>query len=115
MKRPVHVGGTRVFASRLDGPTEERSDGTKIWEVNGRLHGEDGPAVEFRDEFRWFWNGTLHRDGGLAIVRSDGYERWCRHGIDHRDGGPAITHRNGLFEWYEKGILLQISNTWIPG
>jgi hypothetical protein len=33
-------------------------DGTKMWYLNGELHREDGPAVEYPDGTkRWYLNG----------------------------------------------------------
>jgi len=43
--------------------------GTKKWRnSNGKLHREDGPAVEYTDGSRlWYINGQLHRIDGPAI------------------------------------------------
>lgn len=43
---------------REDGPAVEYADGTKVWYLNGKLHREDGPAVEHVDESKyWYLNG----------------------------------------------------------
>jgi len=53
------------------------SDGSKRWYLNGKLHCEDGPAVEWPDgEKQWYLNGKLHREDGPAVERSNGTKRW---------------------------------------
>ena len=57
------------------------SDGTKYWLLNGKLHREDGPAVERSDGTKqWFLNGKPHREDGPAVDRSDGIKYWYLHG-----------------------------------
>jgi hypothetical protein len=37
--------------------------GTKYWYLNGKLHREDGPAVEYENgNNHWYLNGKLHRE-----------------------------------------------------
>ena len=46
---------------------------TKAWYLNGKLHREDGPAVEFADGDKfWYLNGKLHREDGPAVEYADG-------------------------------------------
>lgn len=48
------------------------SCGTKMWYLNGRLHREDGPAIEWADgSNEWWLNGKRHREDGPAV------EFWC--------------------------------------
>lgn len=43
---------------REDGPAVEHNDGTKSWWINGQRHREDGPAIEWFDETKsWYING----------------------------------------------------------
>lgn len=59
--------------------------------ANGQLHREDGPAVEWADGTKmWFQNGKLHRDGAPAVELADGGQEWHRHGKLHREDGPAM-------------------------
>ncbi len=53
----------------------------------GRLHRDDGPAVECTDgTLYWYQHGKitmygkLHRDDGPAIIYSDGNQYWYQHG-----------------------------------
>jgi len=44
---------------REDGPAVEYNDGTKEWWLNGQLHREDGPAIEYYDGIKeWWLNGS---------------------------------------------------------
>lgn len=55
--------------------------GEKCWYLNGKLHREDGPAVEWADGSKyWFLNGQLHREDGPAVEWSDGTKHWYLNG-----------------------------------
>jgi hypothetical protein len=58
-------------------------NGTKEWYLNGKLHREDGPAVEYSDGTKyWYLNGKLHREDGPAIESSKRVNfigRWTCH------------------------------------
>jgi hypothetical protein len=57
-------------------------DGTKRWWLNGKLHREDGPAVEVRDIYKvWYINGKRHRTDGPAYESHDGRKEWWINGI----------------------------------
>ena len=48
-------------------------DKTKRWYLNGNLHREDGPAVEWADGTKyWYLNDKLHREDGPAVEYADG-------------------------------------------
>ena len=53
------------------------SSGEKCWYLNGKLHREDGPAVEYSngDKF-WYLNGNRHREDGPAVEYSNGEKSW---------------------------------------
>lgn len=50
----------------------KRVDGAIFWYQNGKLHCEDGPAVELKNGAKaWYQNGVHHRlDGAAAIWRN---------------------------------------------
>ena len=51
--------------------------GTKEWYLNGDLHREDGPAVEYANGHKeWHLNGKCHREDGPAIELSNGEKYW---------------------------------------
>ena len=57
------------------------SNGNKYWHLNGKLHREDGPAVEYYDGYKsWWLNGKRHREDGPAIEYSDGHKCWALNG-----------------------------------
>ncbi len=52
-------------------------DGTKEWWLNGNLHREDGPAIEWADGSKlWYLNGNRHREDGPAIEHAGGTRAW---------------------------------------
>ena len=58
------------------------TNGSKYWLLNGKIHREDGPAVE----------------------RASGYKAWYNNGKAHREDGPAIEYVDGPKEWWLNGI-----------
>ena len=43
----------------------------------GLLHRDDGPAIEYPDGSKYWWqNGLLHRIDGPAIILPDGRKWW---------------------------------------
>ena len=81
-----------------------RSDGSKFWFLNYKLHHEDGPAVEYADGGKeWYLNGNLHREDGPAVELADGQKDWYLHGNLHREDGPALEYPDGQKEWYLNG------------
>jgi hypothetical protein len=96
-------------------------EGDKRWYKNGKLHRDDGPAIEWangdkswykngklymREGFgtkHWYKNGKLHKDDGPAAEYSNGDKYWHKNGEYHRDNGPAIECANGDKYWYKNG------------
>jgi hypothetical protein len=76
--------------------------------LNGRLHREDGPAIEYNngDKF-WCLNGRLHREDGPAIEYSNGDKYWYNFGFINRLNGPAIECHNGELGYYIKDIVFR--------
>jgi hypothetical protein len=57
------------------------SSGTKRYYLNGKLHREDGPAIENSDGTKaWYINDQLHRVDGPAIEYADGSKAWFLNG-----------------------------------
>jgi len=53
------------------------SNGDKEWYLDGKLHREDGPAVERANGHKeWYLNGYLHREDGPAFEYVNGYKAW---------------------------------------
>ena len=77
----------------------------KFYSLNGKLHREDGPAVEWNNGDKyWFKNGDYHRKDGPAIEYANGSKEWYKNGLRHREDGPAIEYIDGTKSWYLKGI-----------
>jgi hypothetical protein len=82
------------------------SQGVKSWFLDGKLHREDGPAVEFDSgNLEWYINGQLHREDGPAIIKVTGDKFWYKNGQLHREDGPAVEFDNGSKTWCINGNL----------
>jgi hypothetical protein len=56
---------------------EVYEDGDKFWYLNGKLHREDGPAIEWaKGDKAWYLNNKRHREDGPAIEFSSGSKSW---------------------------------------
>lgn len=96
------------------------------WWVGGKLHREDGPAIEYQDPedtksymHHWYLNGQCHREGGPAIdiqcgrihhplPNQDilyGDQQWWRHGKLHREGAAAVISSRRVEKWFFDGKL----------
>jgi hypothetical protein len=73
------------------------------WYKNGKLHREDGPAIEYNGTKEWYKNGKLHREDGPAIEWTDGSESWYLNCKYHREDGPALIYRSGKKLWFLNG------------
>jgi hypothetical protein len=70
----------------------------------GKLHREDGPAVELPGGYKeWYLNNKLHRIDGPACEYANGDKYWYLNGERHRTDGPAIEYASGKKEWYLNG------------
>ena len=79
-------------------------DSGKAWWLNGKLHREDGPAIEGAEGDKcWYLNGKLHREGGPAVEEADGYKSWFLNDKRHREDGPAVEYADGTKYWYLNG------------
>ena len=66
---------------------EVSKNGTKKWFVDGQLHREDGPAVEWSDGSKeWYFDGKRHRTDGPAFEDVDGTKYWCINGVSMCEG-----------------------------
>ncbi len=57
------------------------SESNKYWFLNGKLHREDGPAVECANGTKyWYLNGQRHREDGPAVEYANGSKLWFLNG-----------------------------------
>jgi hypothetical protein len=77
------------------------ANGNKTWWLNGKLHREDGPAVECADGHKsWYLKGKRHREDGPAIEWAEGIKQWYLNGKLHREDGPAVEWVDCSKFWY---------------
>lgn len=82
---------------------------TTTYYKNGKIHREDGPAIEWRNgNTHWLLNDRLHRTDGPAIdlVETElecTVKKWSINGKYHREDGPAVEWGNGYKEWWIDG------------
>jgi len=89
---------------REDGPAVEWADGGKDWYINGQLHREDGPAEIWEDGSKfWYQNDKRHREDGPARIWSDGSKEWWINNQRHREDGPAMEDADGYKAWWLNG------------
>ena len=82
-------------------------NGDKSWYLNGKLHREDGPAVEYADGTKsWYLNDKRHREDGPALEYADGDKYWYLNDKCHREDGPAREYANGTKFWCLNDKLL---------
>jgi len=75
--------------------------GNKQWYLNGKIHREDGPAIEYPDGTKeWYFNGKLHREDGPALEYPNGSKLWYVNDKPHRIDGPAVEYSNGFKEFF---------------
>ena len=85
---------------REDGPAVEYTDGTRIWYLNDKRHREDGPAIKYANGTReWYSNGKYHREDGPACEYPDGSRCWWLNGNLHREDGPAVELNGPAIEY----------------
>ena len=96
-------------AVQPDGPITD-AYGTKRWRKDGKLHREDGPAVEWDNgSEEWYINDIRHRLDGPAVTymnQPNATKYWFVDGKKHRVDGPAVVWANGDKEWYINDIEL---------
>jgi hypothetical protein len=74
------------------------------WRLNGELHRENGPAIEYASGSKsWWLNGELHREDGPAVEYSNGTKSWWLNDKLHREDGPACEYADGTKEWWLNG------------
>jgi len=65
---------------RDDGPAIEYSDGGKEYYYHGKHHREDGPAIEWNGDKSYWVNGKRHREDGPAVILEDGTKEYWING-----------------------------------
>ena len=95
---------------RKYGPAAEYADGTKVWYHDGiRFEPSEylrkgEKLIDSAGNKHWRSDGKLHRDDGPAVEFHDGTLAWFQHDKLHRDGLPAVEWTDGIKEWWIDGI-----------
>jgi hypothetical protein len=64
------------------------------------------PIIDGQGTQRWFnLDKKLHREDGPAVLYVDGDQVWYINGKLHREDGPACVGNNGYREWWINSIL----------
>ena len=80
------------------------SNGDQYWQVDGKYHRADGPAIIWADgTHQWCVDSQLHRTDGPAVIMADGHQEWWVNGKRHRIDGPAFIQADGHQEWWVNG------------
>ena len=75
-----YIDDTKAAYYNLDGTYKDRTGIIQTF-VNGELHKNDGPAVEWPDgSSAWYVGGKLHRIDGPAYETDSGYKSWYING-----------------------------------
>jgi hypothetical protein len=75
--------GTVDFKNINDGAQIIKRDGNTYYYLNGLLHREDGPALQYKCGYKeWYINGKYHREDGPAIEDANGNKYWYLNDIN---------------------------------
>ena len=90
-----------------------RPGGGKEWRLNGKLHRDDAPAVEYEDGINaWYQHGKLHRIGAPAAIGYNGDKLWYQHDRLHREDGAAVEKADGTKVWCVDDKLYYDISAW---
>ena len=65
---------------------EVYDDRTEWYNLEGKDHRENGPALEWVNGSKSWWiNGKRHRTDGPAVECADGYEEWWINGTQYSE------------------------------
>jgi len=62
---------------------------------NGDRFWFKGEAPEIVEGRMWWFGGKLHREDGPAVEWANGTKEWCIDNDNHRIGGPSIEFGDG--------------------
>ena len=86
-------------------------DTRRYYNSAGELHREDGPAIEWPNGSKeWWQNGKRHREDGPAYERPDGTKEWWYNNLRHCTTGPAVIYASGYKCWFLNGVEYTESN-----
>ena|ERR1700692_4675394 len=61
-------------------------NGNQYWLLKGKLHREDGPAIEYASGTKfWLLKGKLHREDGPAVEHANGDKYYYLDGVKYTE------------------------------
>jgi len=73
------------------------------WYENGKLHGKNGPAVEFADGSKWwFKTDRRHRENGPAVEQANGDKAWWLDGRVYSEQAHRLAMRQMKLKLLDK-------------
>tara|TARA_R110000851_G_scaffold263809_1_gene416361 strand:- start:287 stop:634 length:348 start_codon:yes stop_codon:yes gene_type:complete len=91
----------------MDNPVIDKHGHKRWYDTTGKIHRTDGPAIEWADGTKdWWQHGLRHRADGPAVEYAHGTKDWWQHGLRHRADGPAVEWADGDKFWYLNDKLL---------
>jgi hypothetical protein len=69
-------------------------------------------TIVYKDRKEWYKNGKLHRENGPAIQYKNGFKKWYKNGILYRECGPKIIKHNK--KWFINGQSLEYELSIVP-
>ena len=78
----------------------------QLYEEVFKETGSDRLHISRNDNRQWYLNGKLHREDGPALEYNNGEKYWLLNGKRHRENGPAVEYAGGEKYWYLNGKRL---------
>lgn len=77
-----------------------------------KTHQEGEYTIKVYDdgEKHWYKEGKLHREDGPAVEYADGDKKWYKEGMCHREDGPAVEYANGTKYWFLNGKIYNVNS-----
>lgn len=94
----------KVWVESLISNCDLSEEAIVLFNDNKAIHNDNGPACQTTTSKYWRINGVLHREDGPAIQYSGGSELWYLNGKLHREDGPALTTPGGEDQWWANGV-----------
>ena len=88
---------------RTNGPAYEETNGNKFWIQNSKNLDLSSSVEILSGGYKWYLNGMLHREDGPAIEWYNDEKEWYQNNRKHRINGPAVIDHYSGNEWWING------------
>ena len=105
MKQTINENSVSLDKNLVINGSEYTIDNPKLVEFFLSFEGRNTftGVVKDKDVIAHYVNGELHRDNGPAVEWASGSKEWWFNGEYHRVDGPAMELANGRKEWLFHG------------